>query len=163
MAAAGARPEQLLGSSALVRAQIEEAGAATAAFAASPRVAAPLAGARWIACGTAAMAFDPLCGDGTAHAVREGILAAAVVKAAMRGGDVGSLISHYDGRLTAGFFRHLLHCLEYYSKGHGGAWWEAEAAATKQGIEWCSGRLGGDPRFRYRLNGFDLEAVGHAR
>ena len=159
LAAAGARPDQLLDRSWLVRAQIVDAGRATAAFAAGPRVACPLTGASWIACGSAAMAFDPICGDGTAHAVREGILAAAVVKSALRGGPTGELTGHYDDRMIAGFLRHLLHCLEYYSYGHGGDWWQGETAATKAGIEWCSQRLGGDPQFRYRLNGFDLEPI----
>ena len=31
-------------------------------------------GSGWLACGTAAMGFDPICGDGTGYAVREGIL-----------------------------------------------------------------------------------------
>ncbi len=34
------------------------------------------------------MAFDPICGDGTAHAIREAILAAAVIRALARGDPV---------------------------------------------------------------------------
>lgn len=159
LAAAGAQPAQLLDHSSLVRAQIAEAGPVAASFAASPRIAAPLAGDSWLACGTAAMGFDPICGDGTAHAIREGILASAVVKAALRGGEAAELTVHYRDRLTAGFLRHLLHCFEYYSSGHEGPWWEAEAATTKSGIKWCSRRIGDAPQFRYRLRGFDLEPI----
>ena len=104
------------------------------------------------------MTFDPICGDGTAHAVREAILASAAVKAAMRGGDLARLVQHYENRLTAAFLRHLVHCVEYYAAVRG-EWWEKEAAAAKEGIEWCSGRLGGDPKFHYRLNGLELEAI----
>jgi flavin-dependent dehydrogenase len=65
-------------------------------FSASPRIPAPLCGPGWLACGSAAMGFDPICGDGTAHAVREAILALAVI----RGGDHG-MPAHYEARLTA--------------------------------------------------------------
>lgn len=156
--AAGGQPDDLLRRSQLVSAKIAAAGAPAARFPASPRMAAPIAGNGWIACGTAAMAFDPICGDGTAHAVREGILAAAVVKAALRGGDIPRLLKHYEDRLTAGFLRHLLHCVTYYA-APSGDWWQREAAAAKDGIEWCSRRMGGDPKFHYRLNGLELEAI----
>jgi hypothetical protein len=156
--AAGDRPEELMRSSRVVSTKIGAMASPAARFPASPRMAAPIAGNSWLACGTAAMAFDPICGDGTAHAVREGILASAVVKAALRGGDVARLVAHYENRLAAGFLRHLVHCVEYYAAVRGD-WWEKEAAAAKQGIEWCSRRMGGDPKFHYRLNGLELEAI----
>jgi hypothetical protein len=105
------------------------------------------------------MAFDPLCGDGTAHAVREAILAAAVIRAAARGDDTVQLLAHYEARLTAGFKRHLAHCLQYYASGSGGPWWESEAASAAQGMEWCAHRLSLHPTFRYQLNGFDLHRL----
>ena len=156
--AAGGSPQDLLRRSRVVSARIANASSPAASFAASPRLAAPIAGDGWLACGTAAMAFDPICGDGTAHAVREAILASAVIKAAMRGGDIARLVAHYENRLTAAFLRHLVHCVEYYAAVRGG-WWEKEAVAAKEGIEWCRGRLGGDPKFHYRLNGLELEAI----
>ncbi|MGA7238764.1 MAG: hypothetical protein WBY44_23990 [Bryobacteraceae bacterium] len=156
--ATGDRPEELLRCGRVVSARIAAVASPGARFPASPRMAAPIAGNRWLACGTAAMAFDPICGDGTAHAVREGILASAVIKAALRGGDVARLMAHYNNRLTAGFLRHLVHCVEYYAAVRG-EWWEKETAAAKEGIEWCSRRMGGDPKFHYRLNGFELEAI----
>jgi hypothetical protein len=103
------------------------------------------------------MAFDPICGDGAAHAVREAILASAVIKAAARG-DWARLAAHYENRLTAAFRRHLMHCVEYYAAVPGD-WWKKEAAAAREGIEWCTGRLGGSPKFHYRLNGLELEAI----
>ncbi len=156
--AAGDQPEELLRRSHIVSARIPAVHSPAARFQASPRMAAPIAGDGWLACGTAAMAFDPICGDGTAHAVREGILASALIKAAVRGGDVARLMAHYENRLTAGFLRHLVHCVEYYAAVRGD-WWEKEAAAAREGIEWCSRRMGGDPKFRYRLNGLELEAI----
>lgn len=156
--AAGGSPEDLLRHSRVVSTRIATMASPSATFPASPRMASPIAAGEWLACGTAAMAFDPLCGDGTAHAVREAILASAVIKATMRGGDVTRLLAHYENRLTAAFLRHLLHCVEYYAAVRGD-WWEKEAGAAKAGIGWCSGRLGGDPKFHYRLNGLELEAI----
>jgi len=48
---------------------------------------ARLRGPDWLACGTAAVAFDPICGDGTAQAMREAILGCAVITAIGEGGD----------------------------------------------------------------------------
>jgi hypothetical protein len=156
--AAGDGPEELLHRSHVVSARIAAMHSPAARFPASPRMAAPIVGDTWLACGTAAMAFDPICGDGTAHAVREGILASAVIKAAARGGDSARLMAHYENRLTAGFLRHLVHCVEYYAAVRGD-WWQKEAAAAREGIEWCSRRMGDDPKFHYRLNGLELEAI----
>jgi hypothetical protein len=156
----GLRPEELLGQSRLIGEQIARYQPATAQFAASPRIVAPLGEPGWIACGTAAMAFDPLCGDGTAHAVREAILACAVIAAAARGDATVQLLAHYEARLTAGFQRHLAHCLQYYAPGCGGPWWQAEAESVSQGLDWCGSRLSRHATFRYQLNGFELQAIG---
>ena len=154
--AAGREPEALLAQSGLIRRRVAHADAPTARFAAAPRLIAPLAGPGWIACGTAALSFDPLCGDGAAHAVREAILAAALIKAAARGDPIDALLSHYQARLTAGFQRHLIHAREYYAAGHPGPWWEAEAESLGRGIEWCASELRAHGDFRYRLEGLDL-------
>jgi hypothetical protein len=128
-------------------------------FPSSPRMTDPLGEPGWIACGSAAMAFDPICGDGTAHAVREAILAAAVIGAALRGEDPAPLLAHYQSRLIAGFQRHLGECLHYYTTGGDGAWWTAEAESVKDGLHWCAGRLTRHGPFRYRLDGFDLRPI----
>lgn len=161
----GRRPDELLDRSHLIREQIAGLQLAAAHFPASPRIVAPLAMAPagepgWIACGTAAMAFDPLCGDGTAHAIREAILASAVIGAAARGDDSVTLLAHYEARLTAGFRRHLAHCLEYYVSGVGGPWWKLESESLTQGLDWCDRQLSHHTTFRYRLNGFELQAIG---
>jgi hypothetical protein len=145
--------EDLLRKSTLVRNQIDGVSSSAVRFPASPRMVSPLGGDGWIACGSAAMGFDPLCGDGTAHAVREAILASAVIRASANG-DVEGLVAHYEGRLTAGLLRHVGVCRAFYSSGGAGEWWKAELAAVDLGMEWCRGRLVGD--FRYRLEGFEL-------
>jgi hypothetical protein len=179
----GAPAEDLLARSELVAAQIdehEEAGAhesresrelgtpateldaaATAHFPAYPRISDPLSAAGWIACGSAAMAFDPICGDGTGNAIREAILASAVIRAAARGEDVEALLAHYRARLVSAFLKHLGLCRQFYAACPG-AWWEAELAQLDLGIAWCRERLRNEPAFRYQLRGFELEPAGRA-
>lgn len=150
----GRTPRTLLESSRLIAAQIASVSAAPGGeFAAHPRMADPICDAGWLACGTAAMAFDPICGDGTGNAVREAILAAAVVRA---GGDA-SMLDHYRKRLIAGFCRHLEQCRQFYGGGHTGDWWRGELDQIHTGILWCQSQLGTDRQFRYQLRGFELE------
>jgi hypothetical protein len=158
----GEKPEALLDRSHVVGEQIEASTRAGGEFPAYPRIADPVCGEGWLACGTAAMAFDPLCGDGTGHAVREAILAAAVIRALANGASAGDVLEHYRTRLHAGFKRHLELCREFYSAGHRGAWWEAELHAIMVGMEWCKAQLGTEPKFQYRLNGFELQPISHA-
>jgi len=143
----------------LIAQRIVVAGDPAGEFAASPRIVSPLCGMDWLACGTAGMAFDPICGDGTSHAVREAILASAVVQAMSLGGDAQELCSHYEARLTMGFQRHLEASLEFYQAGNSGPWWKREVASLEHGLEWCSGKLSKHGRFRYRLDGFELKPI----
>ena len=152
----GARPELLLDKSRLVGEQIVRVESAARQFPASPRMTIPLGGEGWISCGSAAMSFDPLCGDGTAHAVREAILASAVIRAADLGEPVVDLMSHYESRLTAGFQRHLKECYKFYSSGGNAAWWRAEAESCVEGIAWCGRRK---TEFQYRLEGLELRKI----
>jgi hypothetical protein len=166
--AVGRPVEPLLGRSRVVAQQIVRFSGA-GEFPAYPRIVSPLCGpglaqgaatGKWLACGTAAMAFDPICGDGTAHAVREAILAAAVIRAIDGGGDARELFAHYEARLTAGFQRHLALCCEYYRSGYGGPWWDAEFESLERGLESLSRVAGGRTEFRYQLNGFELKRLG---
>ena len=97
------------------------------------------------------MAFDPLCGDGTANAVREAILAAAVIRTGP------SALSHYEARLTAGFQRHLALCVSFYQSANTGPWWQTELDKLHEGLAWCKSRPFG--AYQYQLNGFDLVPV----
>ena len=105
------------------------------------------------------MAFDPICGDGTAHAVREAILAAAVIRSIAAGQSAQDLFAHYQSRLTAGFQRHLENCVSFYRTGGSSPWWSAELQGVERGIAWCAERMTQFPAFRYRLNGYRLEEV----
>lgn len=155
----GAPAEVLLAASRVVAPEIAQMGARAGEFPAYARMASPLAGPGWLACGTAAIGFDPICGDGTAQAVREAILAAAVIRAITNGGSEADLLAHYESRLTAGFQRHLMLCRQFYSTGGTGPLWRQELAAIDRGIEWCVTKLANHVSFRYQLRGFELEAV----
>jgi hypothetical protein len=157
--AVGAAPETLLSHSRVIAAEIAECGTARGTFPAYARIASPVCGPNWLACGTAAIGFDPICGDGTAHAIREAILASAVIRALADGGDPSSLLAHYQARLTAGFQRHLALCREFYRSGGDGPMWRSESQQIDRGIEWCHARLAEHSAFRYQLRGFELEAV----
>jgi hypothetical protein len=157
--AVGAKAELLLGRSRVIATQIVEIGASSGEFPAFARIASPLGGPSWLACGTAAMAFDPICGDGTAHAIREAILASAVLRALAGGGSPDNLLSHYESRLTAGFHRHLTLCRQFYLSGGTGPLWSSELEAIDRGIQWCEPKLSDRPGFRYQLRGFELVAV----
>jgi hypothetical protein len=156
----GGAPETLLAESRLIADQVELSGVAGAAFPAYPGIADPLCAPGWLACGGAALSFDPLCGDGTGNAVREAILAAAVIRAATAGENVDRLLSHYRARLVSGFLRHLELCRGFYVSGNRGPWWEREIAALEEGRAWCGRALEKDNAFHYRLDGFELLAIG---
>jgi hypothetical protein len=151
--------ETLLAQSRLISDQIAETSASRGTFPSHPRIAEPLCEPGWLACGTAALGFDPLCGDGAGHAVREAILASAVVRAGIDGADVDALIAHYRTRLVAGFKRHLEACREFYQAGHSGPWWDQELNSLDRGLDWCTHQLERAPGFRFRLSGFALEAI----
>jgi len=157
--AVGSTPAALLSESGIIQEQIAEAQTSAGQFPAYPRIVSPLSGDRWLACGTAAMAFDPLCGDGTAHAVREAILASAVIRAVANDGPVDGILAHYQARLTAGFRRHLALCREFYTSSGNGPWWRTELDSIQQGIDWCDTRLKSHGEFRYQLKDFELHAL----
>ncbi len=149
--------ESLLATSRLIKEQLSNVDPPRGIFPSHPRVSLPLSAPGWVACGTAAMGFDPLCGDGTGNAVREAILASAMIRAICTGGDPPSLIAYYQARLLAGFQKHIALCLDFYESGSAGPWWDRQLDDLKHGLEWCSEQLPVEAASRYRLNGFQLE------
>ena len=145
-----------LEASRVIAPQIASVSSGATAFMACPRIVNPICGDGWLACGTAAMAFDPICGDGTGNAVREAILAAAVIRAA---GPREDRLGHYRMRLVGGFLRHLDQCRQFYATGGSSEWWRAEHREILRGMDWCQAQLGAEGPFRYRLRGFDLVRI----
>ncbi len=159
--AVGGTPDALLEQSRLVGEQVEQVTGAGVQIPAYPRILDSLRGADWLACGTAAMSFDPICGEGAGNAVREAILAAAVVRSAADGSGCEKAFRHYSSRLLTGFLKHLEACRRFYASGWRSAWWEAEAAELDRGIAWTREQLAGRNESEFRLVGFELEQLAH--
>ncbi len=154
MLAVGDRSEALLAQSAVVAEIVESLSIERSSFAACPRISDPLVGPNWLACGGAAMSFDPLCGEGTGHALREAILATAILKAHERGQDWAAMQSLYEQRLRGGMRRHLEQCHQLYSSGGESEWWNSELASVETGLRRIEREHQWAPAFR--LEGFDL-------
>ena len=152
----GGEPQTLAQDAPLIGPLIDAIEPAGGQFDTSPRMLAQLAGEDWLACGTAAIAFDPICGDGTAQAAREGILAAAVIGALARSEDSAMLATHYHSLLLASLRRHLQLSLPFYANGGAGRWWHEQYAAAKRGYEQTTALLAKLPEPRFALHGFDL-------
>lgn len=158
--AVGGTHHSLLTDSRLVSKQIQNVEESSGQFPAYPAMADPFCGPGWLACGSAALSFDPLCGDGTGNAIREAILATAVIRAAVDGAREEDLREHYRSRLLAAFLRHLKVCRQFYGTAHNAPWWKTEVALIDEGIEFCHCELASAPPFfRYRLRGYDLQRL----
>ncbi|PZQ65529.1 MAG: hypothetical protein DI570_01285 [Phenylobacterium zucineum] len=156
--AVGGSCEALLARSRLIGPRVALVEAGARGFDCSPRLATPSCGDDWLVCGATATGFDPICGDGTAQAVRTAILASAVVTGIAEGGDRTALLKHYDLALTASVRRHLMLCGDFYRTGGDGPWWQGALDELHAGHRWCTSRLAhaGDPA--YELQGFRLKA-----
>src|SRR5580704_74808 len=153
----GTAVEALLAESRLVGRQIKRLCGVLGEFVAYPRTAATLCGPGWLTCGSAAMTFDPLCGEGAGNAAREAILACAAVRAIAGGQSEEDILAEYSLRLRLGFLRHLENCREFYRRDTASAFWASELEWIERGISWTQEKLRGLGRPKFRLVGFDLE------
>ena len=106
-----------------------------ATFHSAPRLAQPSCGDGWIAVGEAAMALDPICGDGTGYALRGAIAAVAVLNGIAGGMPPGRCLRHYQMRLAAAFRNHVEGCRDLYGGDFGGSAWDGERRATELALE----------------------------
>jgi hypothetical protein len=157
----GKAPAVLLGQSHLIAGVVDTLSGPAAEFPAYPRIASPICGDGWLACGASAMAFDPLCGEGTGNAARQAYLATAVVGAVRDEEPVEELLAHYTSRQMHGFLRHLQICSSFYQTGGSTSFWESETALLREGIEWAEKALREDGKpATHRLVGRQLEPIG---
>lgn len=157
--AVGGNPEALLEQSHLITPHVSRVAPNAPTVPAYPRICPALCGPGWLACGSAAISFDPLCGEGAGHAVREAILASAVLTAIARGEPEELLLAHYSTRILSAFLRHLETCRTFYVSARSGPWWDGEIHLLDGGIAWCRSRLAAAPPYRYRLSGFELRPI----
>lgn len=154
--AVGRPADELLARSRHIAPRVAVSEFLAAVFDTAPRMLARMAGPRWLGCGTDAVAFDPICGDGTAQAVREALLAVALVGALAEGEDPDALATHYHSMLLAAMRRHLRLCAGFYADGGDGAWWRQQLASLAEGYEWCTAQLARQPEPAYALHGSRL-------
>jgi hypothetical protein len=162
--AVGETPGAPLGQSRIIAGLIGALEGPAAEFPAYPRIADPLCGDGWLACGAAAIGFDPLCGEGTGNAARQAYLATAIIAALRKGEPVEDLLAHYTSRQMHAFLRHLQICLGFYQSAGLGAFWQSEAALLQQGIEWAWRVLRDQAKPpTHRLVGRHLEPISRIR
>lgn len=156
----GAELDTLLSRSRYLQRRVVVAQPARAIFETAPRMLNRLSGPNWLACGTQAIAFDPICGDGTGQAAREAILAAAVIQA-LADRDCAEtscdkILTHYHSLLLASMRRHLRLCAQFYTSGGCTPWWQQQVSDLIKGFEWCSAQLEKLPEPKYELHNFRL-------
>jgi hypothetical protein len=120
----------------------------------APALAQPRPAEARLPVGDAALALDPLRGDGAGFAFRGALLAQAVLAAVERGEDRERCLGHYAGRLRAVFASHLHGCVPHYRAARHAAIWRHEVAD----MEALARRLAVDA-FGFRVQGRDLVAM----
>jgi hypothetical protein len=156
--AVGGASDALLGTSRHVARLIASLDEASASFETSPRILSQMQGPDWLACGSAAIAFDPICGDGTAQAMREAIMASAVIGGTRDGMDATALRTHFESMMIGAMRRHLRLCAQFYENGGQNQWWHDQLAGLAEGFDWCTARLAALPEPRFELHNLRLVA-----
>jgi 2-polyprenyl-6-methoxyphenol hydroxylase-like FAD-dependent oxidoreductase len=128
-------------------------------WAAAPAFRDPSPSVQCLRVGDAAFAVDPICGDGTGHAIRGALLAAAVLNAVEEGGDPEALRAHYQRRLRYAFVSHLQACVEIYATLPQRSLWAPEVEQMSIALRAIDDEgLSGDS-FCYRLVGTAIHRV----
>jgi hypothetical protein len=156
---AGYEPKRVIEESRLIVPRLSSEWPLTRAVSIAPKIARMLHQDKTILTGSAAMRFDPLCGEGAGHAVREAYLTVAVIRAALRGEAVDDLLNHYTNRLRQAFLRHLIVCSLFYSSGGDSDFWRDEQELLQRGIRELRAQIEGSAPVQFRFSGLDLEAI----
>jgi len=150
----GAEPDHALRESRLVAPAVAATGAVSTCFETAPRMLDDATAPGFLTLGSGALAFDPICGDGVATAVRGGVLAAAVAAEMFDPAlDPGALNGHYRAMVIAAMRRHLAVSWPFYARGGPGAWWREQADALAEGHAWCTRQLAAAGEARFVLAG----------
>ncbi len=104
----------------------------------APSINSPCGGHGWLSVGAAAFHVDPLCGDGTGHSFRSGLLAAGVIRAVADGLPGDLVLNHFNERLRVAFAAHLNACKEFYAQANFGKAWAEEIEAIQSGANGMS-------------------------
>jgi hypothetical protein len=115
-----------------------EAGALAAA---APQFSLECAWTGRLLVGDAALALDPLRGDGVGFALRGAILAHAVTNRTTDAQERSLWLAHYRERLRAAFASHVRHCVSHYERAAHNRIWRDEIAEMRGVLRWPPPRL----------------------
>jgi hypothetical protein len=116
----------------------------------APSLNLPCGGRDWLSVGAAAFQVDPLCGDGTGHSFRSGLLAAGVIRAIADGQPYDMVLTHFNERIRATFAAHLMACKTYYAPTNFGKAWAKEIKAIQTGANYISSLPKASLRFQFQ-------------
>lgn len=137
----------------MIKSRVGAPSGQVAVFAAAPQRAQPLLGAGWIAVGDAAIALDPVSGNGTGHGLRGAILATSIAQAIAAGQPEPACLHHYDARLTDALRVHLQRCLAHYASApFASPAWRDERAVMERALR----AMERHEDFAYGLRGLQL-------
>ena len=137
-------PAQVVGATRAVRDCVGEVGAWSDPVPSMARIRLPvgkLGSPRRpgrIAIGEAAVAFDPICGDGVGHALRGAVLTTIVLQTVARGASPVTCLGRYSSMLRRTMSHHLGICLRFYRDIaiYGG--WCDEIVAMEDGVRFLT-------------------------
>jgi hypothetical protein len=122
----------------------------------APSLARPLWTGNRLLVGDAALALDPLGGDGLGFALRGALLAQAVLAAIETGSDRARCLAHYSDRLRRAFLSHIRACRTHYQAARHAGLWKRDVAAMDD----VAVRLEAQPGApEFRIEGRDLVPV----
>jgi flavin-dependent dehydrogenase len=124
----------LLAQSRITSALIEEIVGEPVGFAAMPRLAMAPCVSGSIAVGDAAVALDPLSGNGVGSGLRSAILATAVLDAAAEDTAPQACFNHYAQRLRNTMRSHVQSCVEFYGRATHAVGWYAEIDTMSEAL-----------------------------
>lgn len=125
----------LLAHSRVTSALVEEIVDDPAGFAAMPRLAMTPCASGSIDVGDAAVALDPMSGNGVGSGLRSAILATAVLDAAAGDPMPQDCFDHYTQRLRKTMRSHVQSCVEFYGRAAHADGWRAEIGMMTEALQ----------------------------
>jgi hypothetical protein len=123
----------------------------------APALAEPLFHGNQLKVGDAALALDPLRGDGVGFALRGALLAQAVLARIDGGASRAESLRHYDARLRQAFVSHMRGCREHYQTVRHAEIWSLELAVMGSIV--AAQRTDAGAHLALRMEGRDLVAA----
>jgi flavin-dependent dehydrogenase len=124
----------LIAGTSAMRAAVAGAGPWSPPLPAMPAITLPLTAPAGLAAGEAALAFDPIAGDGVGHALRGAVQVATTLDAIAKGADAAAALADQERLMRRVMAHHLAACLKHYDDPALGGAWADEVAAMQAGL-----------------------------